>query len=137
MTALKTVLDFVDAINRADAERLGGMMSDDHSFIDSDGTRTTGRPSVEDAWRRYFTMMPDYKIAVEETYSRGSVVVLIGTASGTYAAGGELKDENRWCVPAAWRAVTKGNRIAVWQLFVNPEPIARVIQRVLDDGERD
>jgi len=126
--AVKRVLEFVSAINRADLAALGAMTSDDHSFIDSDGSRLAGREAVLDAWRRYFSMVPDYTIAVEETYSRGTTVVLIGTATGTYSSDGRIKDENRWSVPAAWRAVVKGNRVATWQLFVNPEPIFRFIR---------
>jgi ketosteroid isomerase-like protein len=129
MNSLERVLEFVAAINRADVTGIAGMMSEDHLFIDSDGTRIAGRQAMSDAWRGYFSMMPDYRIRVEETYCREGTVVLIGTATGTYSGGGELRPENRWSVPAAWRAVVTGDRIAVWQLFVNPEPIAQVLRR--------
>lgn len=128
LDTIKRALEFVSAINRADLTALGEMTSDDHCLIDSDGSRIAGREAVLDAWRRYFSMMPSYTIAVEETYSRGTAVVLIGKATGTYSSDGRMEDRNRWSVPAAWRAVVKGNRIATWQLFVNPEPVLRIIR---------
>jgi len=123
MRAEDVVLRFVDAINRADVDRLAALMTDDHVFVDSDGTRTAGRDVMREGWAGYFAMMADYRIAVAETYSSGATVVVVGTASGTYVGGGPPRPENRWSVPAAWRGVVKGDRVAEWQVFVNPEPI--------------
>ena len=129
MTDLRCVLGFVDAINARDIAGICGLMTEDHLFIDSDGTEMRGRERMRDGWRRYFEMMPDYSIEVRESYGKKPIVILVGTATGTYAPDGILAAENRWTVPAAWRAVVRDGRLAVWQLFVNPEPILQVMRR--------
>jgi ketosteroid isomerase-like protein len=127
MTVLECVRSFIKAVNAADVTAVCDLMTEDHLFIDSDGGEVRGREAMRRGWIGYFSMMPDYKIQVQETYSRGTVVVMIGTATGTYSPDGKLRPENRWRVPAAWRAVVRGGRVAVWQVFVNPEPIARLM----------
>jgi hypothetical protein len=115
-------LRFVDAINAADLGRLAAMMTDGHVFIDSDGAEVAGRASAVRAWSQYFTMMRQYRVAVRETFSAANVVVLVGAAEGVWAEAG-ASGRGRWTVPAAWRAVVDGEAIAVWQVYVNPEPI--------------
>jgi len=127
MTALECVRSFIEAINAADVRAICDLMTEDHLFVDSDGAEVRGREALRRGWTGYFSMMLDYKIQVRETYSRGRVVVMIGTATGTYSANGSLRPENRWRVPAAWRAVVKDGRVAEWQVFINPEPIARLM----------
>lgn len=123
MTVEQVVLQFVGAINEADADRLAALMTDDHVFVDSDGSRTTGRESMRKAWSQYFSMVRDYQIKVEETFRVGNKVILIGVARGACATAGRRRTARSWSVPAAWRAVVEGGRLAVWQVFVNPEPI--------------
>ena len=128
MYAVDIVLHFVKAINRADLRMLSTFMAKDHLFIDSDGTETRGRKAMRGAWGRYFAMMPDYHIDIDETYCSGGTVVLIGRASGTYAVEGKLRARNRWSVPATWRAVVIANQVGVWQVFTNPEPIFAIMR---------
>jgi hypothetical protein len=122
------VLGFVDAINAGDARKIGDLITEDHLFIDSDGSETRGWREMRQAWHQYFGMMPDYRIQVREIFCNGSTVVLVGTAAGTYAPDAVLEAKNRWSVPAAWRADVESGQIAAWQIFCNPEPIARVIK---------
>jgi uncharacterized protein (TIGR02246 family) len=129
MAPLATVLAFVDAINAADVDAISDLLAEDHVFIDSDGTKVRGREAMREAWIGYFRMMPDYRIAVQEALADRDTVVLTGSATGTYAPDGRPSPEGRWTVPAAWRAVVKGERVALWQVFVNPEPIRRVMRR--------
>jgi len=115
---------FVEAINHADPARLAALMTEDHVFVDSDGTEVSGRAAMLDAWTRYFSMMRDYRVVVQETYVSSDRVVLVGRASGAWADAADSVGAGRWSVPAAWRAVVEGDRVAVWQVFVNPEGIA-------------
>ena len=39
------------------------------------------------------------------------------------------KKENFWKTPAAWRAVVKEGKIAVWQVFADNEPIRAVMRK--------
>ena len=75
-------------------------------------------------------MVPDYRIDVQEVFSRGDVVVLLGAAEGTFAGKGALDPRNHWSVPAAWKVVVDGDRVAVWQLYVNPEPMRVILDRM-------
>ncbi len=123
MNAEEIVFRFVDAINHADVDHLAALMTENHVFVDSDGSKINGRAAMVDNWSRYFSMMSNYRVNVQETYSSGNIVVLVGTASGTFTSGSQSHSESRWAVPAAWRAVVDADRVAVWQVFVNPEPI--------------
>jgi hypothetical protein len=74
-------------------------------------------------------MNPDYTVAVRETYCSDQAVVVVGSASATYSKDGTVAPENRWSVPAAWRAVVHDRRISEWQAFVDNEPLRRVMRR--------
>ncbi len=126
MTAA-TAHAFVKAINRQDPEEIASLMTDDHVFIDSLGDRVTGRAQMQRGWQGYFTMVPDYTITVEETFTDGSVVVMLGAAQGTYTSGGPLKPENHWQTPAAWRVVIRGGLVAEWRVYADNEPIRRIM----------
>ena len=120
---------FVRAINRQNAGEIAALMTDDHVFIDSDGAEYRGKERMRTGWEQYFRMFPDYRITIHETYSRGEVVVFLGIAEGTYAVDGELRAENRWSVPAAWRAVVRDDGLAEWRLYVNVEPIVKILAK--------
>jgi len=120
---------FVDAINSRSPEEIARLMTEDHVFIDSLGTRVTGRQQMKKGWQGYFSMVPDYAITVDETFAEGPVVAMLGTAQGTWSPGGSLKPENRWQTPAAWRAVVRGSLIAEWRVYADNEPIRQVMAR--------
>jgi uncharacterized protein (TIGR02246 family) len=119
--------DFVHAINRKSIDEIAGLMTDDHVFIDSLGNKIAGREQMRKGWQGYFRMVPDYNIAVDETFVEGDVVVLLGSAQGTYSSGGPLKPENKWQSPGAWRAVVRGSSIAEWRVYADNEPIRRIM----------
>ena len=120
---------FVDAINHRSPEEIASLMTEDHVFIDSLGTRVTGRQQMQKGWQGYFSMVPDYSITVDETFAEGAVVVMLGTAQGTWSSGGSLKPENRWQTPAAWRAMVRGSSVAEWRVYADNEPIRQIITR--------
>ncbi len=126
----EVALSFVDAINSHDVDRLSELMTEDHTFIDADGTRVCGRQRMKQGWVDYYTMVPDFDIHIDETYLGENIVVFLGTAEGTFSQAGALLPENHWAVPAAWRAVVVGSRVAVWQLYVNPEPMRKILDRI-------
>ena len=128
MEPTETVLEFVKAINAQHIEKMVGMMTPDHCFIDSMGNRIPNRRAMRDAWLSYFKMIPDYRIEVSEAYASGSSVVVVGTASGHFSRDGRIEPENRWQVPAAWRGLVEGTRISEWQAFVDNEPLRRIMR---------
>jgi steroid delta-isomerase-like uncharacterized protein len=118
---------FVRAINRQDVDALASLMTEDHRFTDSVANVVEGREKMRAAWAAYFRMVPDYNIAVEETYSDGSVVVMLGVVGGTYAPNGELMPENRWRTPAALRAVIEDGKVSEWKVYADNEPMRRLM----------
>ena len=130
MTATEVARLFVDAINSGNPDRLSELMTKDHVFVDSDGSEHCGREQMRDGWKSYFSMVPDFRIHVEDTFARDNTVVLLGVAEGTFDQNGALKPENHWVVPAAWRLVVEAGLVAVWQLYVNPEPMVEISKRI-------
>lgn len=131
MAAVDVAREFVERINRRDVDLLCELMTEDHRFVDSDGTvSVTDRESMREGWRGYYAMVPDYRIDIEETIASGDVVVLLGVASGTCAEDGELQPENRWETPAAWKAIVRDDRVAEWRVYADLEPIRAVMRRL-------
>lgn len=120
---------FVEAINRQDVEGLTGLMTPGHRFVDSLENAVEGREKMRSAWVGYFRMVPDYSIVVEEIFCDGPVVVMLGKARGTYSSDGELKAENRWETPAAWRAVVEGGLVAEWRVYADNEPMRKLMRQ--------
>ena len=130
MSILDTATAFVQAINSADINRLAELMTEDHTFVDSDGQGYSGRDRMRSGWLDYFSMVPDYRIETVDVFSEGTMVVFLGNAEGTFVQKGELKPQNHWKVPAAWRAVVDGPKVALWQVYVNPEPMNKIFNRI-------
>jgi hypothetical protein len=135
MTVEQIVHRFVDAINQHDVDVLVDMMTADHTFVDSDGHRLQGADRLRDTWAAYFAMFPDYTIQLENLLTDGATTLLAGTAEGTYARDDQLHPLDHWIVPAAWKAVTVGDKVALWQVFVNPQPIVTAMNREPSDDE--
>jgi ketosteroid isomerase-like protein len=122
-------LAFVKGINARSPTTLIALMTDDHEFIDSLGTCISGREAMRTAWTGYFQLIPDYKLDVDECLCFENVVVLLGTASGTYDRDGRLLPEDRWQTPLAVRTEIRGGRVARWQVFADNEPLRQVMGR--------
>ena len=114
---------FVRAINRGDVAALTALMTDEHRFVDSLGNVVQGRDVMRTGWIGYFKMVPDYAIAVEETYSDGPTVVMLGLAQGTYAPDGMLSVANHWEIPVALRALVEDGRVVEWRVYCDNEPM--------------
>jgi len=118
---------FVNAINAHDVNELAKLMSEKHLFIDSLGTVVQGRKQMRDGWTGYFCMVPDYTVLVEETFSDGPTVVMLGLARGTYSKHGQVSAENSWQTPAAWRAHVENDKVTEWRVYADNEPIRRLM----------
>jgi ketosteroid isomerase-like protein len=127
-TADDIALAFIDQINSHDVPSLAALMTDDILFIDALGQVFHGRRQLEQGWRAYFKWFPDYSIEVEDTFSRGSVIALFGSAQGTYAVQGKLLTENHWKIPAAWKATVRDEHIAEWRVYADNEPVWKIMR---------
>jgi ketosteroid isomerase-like protein len=110
------LVEFLDAINNHDVEKIAGLLSEDHVFIDSQGIEIKGRQTMKEGWGGYFQMFPDYKIDVKEIMNDSNNWYMFGFASGTYH---RESPENSWRLPAAWKAVFEGDKIKHWQVYAD------------------
>jgi ketosteroid isomerase-like protein len=123
IAATEIAQKFVKAINAHDTDGLMKLMSSDHVFVDSLGTSAPAS-AMRSGWRGYFTMVPDYWIRVDQIVSEGNVIILLGSAGGTFVPkDGTMKPENKWETPVAWRALVKEGRVAEWRIYCDNEPI--------------
>lgn len=130
---VELVLRFEQLINSRNPEAICSFMAGDGEFIDSLGNRIRGAEKLRSAWTGYFKMVPDYSISHSDIFADGNTIAIFGSAQGTFASSnskeGQLAKENFWKTPAAWRAVVKDNKIAVWQVFADNEPIRAIMRR--------
>jgi hypothetical protein len=142
---------FVRAINRQDVEGLADLMTREHRFVDSLGNAIAGQDAARQGWLGYFSMVPDYSITVQESYGKGPVVIMFGTAKGTYVppapqppepsyyqpakpkaapeAERQLNPENQWKTPAAFRVLVEDGRVAEWRVYADNEPIREQMRK--------
>ena len=120
---------FVDAINHQSVEKIAALMTEDHVFVDSLGTRVEGKQRMKAGWEGYFRMVPDYTMVIDETLVDGAMVVMLGTAQGTYSTACGLRPENKWSTPAAWRGLIRGSLVAEWRIYADNEPIRQIMAR--------
>ncbi len=114
---------FVRAINRQDPEAVANLVTTQHRFTDSLGNVFHGRETMRAGWAAYFRTVPDYSLAIEESYTEGPAVVMLGIAQGTYSSDGTLREQNRWKTPVALRARVEDGLIAEWQVYADNEPM--------------
>jgi uncharacterized protein (TIGR02246 family) len=129
MTPVETVLRFIDRINQRDADGLAELMTEDHVFTDSLGQTVRGREKMRAAWRGYFALCPDYRVAHQEILPDRNLVAVFGTAGGTIAAHGKLPAENQWRTPAAWLAVVAGGLVKEWRVYADNKPVYDILAR--------
>ena len=130
MTPLEVAEEFVAAINSGDIDRLVGLMTPEHMFVDADGSEHVGRDQMNTGWQEYFSLVPDFQIEVFDRFEAKDTVVLLGQASGTFVQNGELKPENHWSVPAAWRVIVDSDLVSGWHLYANQHPRHESLARI-------
>ncbi len=94
-------------------------MTADGEFIDSLGNPI--QRNFASHGQAIFKMVPDCPIP----HSGSLPIAVFGSAQGTFSRDGQLRKEDVWKTPAAWRAVIKEGKIAVWQVYAGNEPIRR------------
>lgn len=131
MTPGEVAFRFVERINAGDVAGLADLMTEDHVFRDSMDTTLCGLETACDAWSRFFEMVPDYRITVDEVFANGAVVVLLGTAAGTLSRDGSLRPEDAWSTPAAFRALVAAGLVAEWRVYADAEPLRQRMSAIL------
>ncbi|MEV6732923.1 MULTISPECIES: nuclear transport factor 2 family protein [unclassified Streptomyces] len=104
---MDVVVRFNDCINAQDVDGLALLMSEDHVFVDSAGSRTGGRQACLEAWRGFFAAFPDYRNVFTSLRSEGDLVTIEGHSVCT---------EPALAGPVLWTARATGNRLAEWRV---------------------
>jgi ketosteroid isomerase-like protein len=114
----QAISNFVDAINAHDVDRICSLMTDDHTFVDSQGNAGRGKEHMRAGWAGYFQLFPDYKIEITEMFSNGETFAAFGFAGGTFR-GLSDKKKNYWHLPASWKAVARNGKVQLWQVYAD------------------
>jgi hypothetical protein len=107
-------LQFVERINRRDADGLAELMSPEHTFIDLAGDVHRGRQTMRAGWESYFTICPDYMIHLCAAYERGARVILVGRTTGSHL--GQPRRVEFESGTLIWIIEFEGDRLSLWQL---------------------
>ncbi|HEY4709466.1 MAG TPA: nuclear transport factor 2 family protein [Candidatus Acidoferrales bacterium] len=126
---INVVLKFEQLINSRSAEEVCSLLTSDSVLVDSMGNRIAGASKLRSAWAGYFRMVPDYTISHTEIFANRDTVAVFGSAQGSFAKDGNLRKEDVWKTPAAWRAVVKDGKIAIWQVFADNEPFRAIMRK--------
>lgn len=121
MEQRQAVREFAELINAHDVEGMLAAMTADHRFVDAQGAEVTGPEPLRAAWRGYFSLVPDYWVRLDAVAAEEGVVLACGFAGGTYL--------EAWQAPAAWRAIVREGRIALWQVYADNQPLRELIAR--------
>jgi ketosteroid isomerase-like protein len=120
--AEKIVREYIARINAHDPSGIVALGTSDHLFVDSLGSRLYGRTRLEQAWRGYFALFPDYRIEIHGMVAAGDLVLACGWAAGTHAPSGAA-----WRIPAAWRARVIDALVAEWQVYADNKPVYEIL----------
>lgn len=109
LDAIQIVKKFNEFINSGDVEGLSSMMTEGHTFIDSQGEVVEGKANMIANWKRFFKAYPDYSNTFERFGRIGNTVILHGysTCSTEPALEG----------PAIWRAKVIGGQVSEWRVY--------------------
>ena len=127
-TPLEVALAFVDRISHQDVNGLAALMTEDHLFVDGAGQEVRGRERMRQGWSVYYSWVPDYNIHIEDVLEDGDLIALLGRAGGTYRPAQGKTEDCRWEIPAAWKAVVRGNQVAEWRVYADNESMYRLME---------
>jgi ketosteroid isomerase-like protein len=125
--ALDVVMEFINRINSGDALALSEWMTEDHVFQDALGKRFVGREQMLEGWKGYFKMVACYRISADEFFQTDLTFAIFGSASGNCVHNGKSGKGNFWEVPAAWRAIVRGELVAEWRVYADNQPLRKLM----------
>lgn len=103
-----TALKFNDKINHQDLEGLAELMTEDHTFINSEGEITKGKNVMKESWKEFFKNYPYYKNIFTSVTTQNNVVIMVGYSTCSYKP---LDGPN------IWTAKVRGQRVSEWRVY--------------------
>jgi ketosteroid isomerase-like protein len=105
----RAAIAFNEAINRRDIEALGALMTDCHTFVDSEANVIAGRDEVLKAWQGFFEAFPDYRNEWSRVIRMGDRLIAVGHSV--------CSTEPALDGPALWTARTAGDKVSEWRVY--------------------
>lgn len=105
---------FNDCINDRDVDGLADLMTDDHTFIDTEGGTVTGKQAALEAWRGFFAAFPDYRNVFTSVAARGEIITIVGHS---------VCSEPALAGPAIWTAKVTADQVAEWRVHADTQEI--------------
>jgi ketosteroid isomerase-like protein len=102
-----TALKFNEKINHQDLEGLTELMTEDHTFINSEGEATKGKNAMKESWKEFFKKYPDYKNIFTSVTTQNNVVIMVGYSTCSYKP---------LSGPNIWTAKVRGKRVSEWRV---------------------
>jgi predicted SnoaL-like aldol condensation-catalyzing enzyme len=103
-------LQFNECINAQDLNGLSSLMTDDHIFIDQDGTVHQPKQVMIESWKAFFRMCPSYRNTFERVQSKDNLVITLGHA---------FWSENQPYDPAIWTATIVDDLVQEWHIYAD------------------
>jgi hypothetical protein len=111
-------LEFNECIGNHDLDGLARLMTDDHAFVDSDGTVNQPKPVMVDNWKRFFGMFPRYRNTFDRVESRDNLVIMLGHA---------FWSEKQTYDPAIWTAIIVEDLVHEWRIYTDTPENRRLL----------
>ena len=111
-TPKSVALEFVEAINAGDPERLILLQTEDFTLIDMAGDINRGRQG----WSDYFSSYPEYKIHVHNILTGGNGVAIIGKTTGSHIPP-EVEEKET----VLWTAEIRNGLVSEWRIYSDIE----------------
>ncbi len=105
---MTVALKFNEKINQQDLKDLAELMTDDHTFVDSDNNATKGKKTMLNGWKEFFKTYPDYKNTFTCVTTQDNTVVMVGYSTCTH------KPLNG---PNIWTARIQDKQVSEWRVI--------------------
>lgn len=106
------VIKFNECINNRDVDSLSLLMTDDHTFIDTDEFVVKGKDKMIEKWKKFFEIYPEYQNHFESFYRDGNQLIITGSTETSYS---DLKGN------FIWTAEIKNDLISEWRIYDDNE----------------
>ncbi|RPH95784.1 MAG: nuclear transport factor 2 family protein [Calditrichaeota bacterium] len=90
---INTAMKFNEKINRQDINGLAELMSENHKFIDSEGTAVSGKSTMVQGWKDFMSKHPDYRNQFTSVTLQNDIIVMVGYSTCSIPA---LQGANLW-----------------------------------------
>ena len=107
---INLVNQFNDFINNQNLDGLSGLMTTDHTFIDSENNKIAGKYNCLKAWKEFFSSFPYYINVFTSTTENKNLIVITGYS---------VCSDKRLNGQAIWSAKIRNDKIAEWRVYKN------------------